>query len=547
MSQPYYRYFLLFAIFAYFVPSSVGISIQLSLKKYSDKTEIGQAIYHEETLDPEVENSIALTDIPELLSFAILQVHGHERNLSISYNDSTKCNGTRCTLYGANLGLVAFFGQNSTASFVVINREDKPISALFSVVAYDRNAPMPGGCNMEFDFEVSPFQKLQFTDATVTLEAQPASAPRGIGPLCESPSVKLRRYRMFLPEREFKQETYFSGIQKMTTVQSILENGEEILPALDASSVRRVFSAYPGTGSIYAMIATYGNHSSAYVPAVSYACSPLSSPSSCGNLNTKTAQALCAIVLIVGLIVAFIGHKCLGFEVVFLGAISGGIISFAVLTAIGYFQTSTILGIVMGVSFLSGIGWLVLSCWMGMPCLATFLSSLTLGFFVASTVYFGLADDTSLFESDLNFWLIYVGITLLVPIVLGLLPFVSNVVCCAILGSYTIILPIDYYAGSNLKYIVINTIRRATVPEFNAAVIRPPYQSTDKTLVAFIIIIALVGIYVQVSKSICCFCSGKNSTTVHWNEREPIISSPRRGRRVLVFRENDRVEHHRSW
>lgn len=81
---------------------------------------------------------------------------------------------------------------------------------------------------MEFDFKVSPFQKLQLNDATVTVEAQPASAPSGSQSLCGSPLMTLRRFRMFLPERDFKQETYFSGIQKMTTVREILENGIEV-------------------------------------------------------------------------------------------------------------------------------------------------------------------------------------------------------------------------------------------------------------------------------------------------------------------------------
>lgn len=47
---------------------------------------------------------------------------------------------------------------------------------------------------------------------------------------------------------------------------------------------------------------------------------------------------------------------------------------------------------------------------------------------------------------------------------------------CSILGSYAIIAPIDHYIGSNLKYIIINTIRRATIKEFRTAVIDPPFQ-----------------------------------------------------------------------
>lgn len=50
------------------------------------------------------------------------------------------------------------------------------------------------------------------------------------------------------------------------------------------------------------------------------------------------------------------------------------------------------------------------------------------------------------------------------------------------LGAYATVFAIDYYTGSNLKYIIINAIRRATVPDFNIAVIQPPYQEIGKIL-----------------------------------------------------------------
>lgn len=62
----------------------------------------------------------------------------------------------------------------------------------------------------------------------------------------------------------------------------------QVRAAVGASTLRRVFSAYPGTGSVYAIVATYGNYSAAYVPAATYACSP-SDISSCGNLSMLLA------------------------------------------------------------------------------------------------------------------------------------------------------------------------------------------------------------------------------------------------------------------
>ena len=49
--------------------------------------------------------------------------------------------------------------------------------------------------------------------------------------------------------------------------------------------MRRIYSAYTGTGSVYATVAIYENYSSAYVPIFTYACSPLLYPESCKVLS----------------------------------------------------------------------------------------------------------------------------------------------------------------------------------------------------------------------------------------------------------------------
>lgn len=49
--------------------------------------------------------------------------------------------------------------------------------------------------------------------------------------------------------------------------------------------MRRIYSAYTGTGSVYAAVATHGNYSSAYIPIFTYACSPLLYPETCQVLS----------------------------------------------------------------------------------------------------------------------------------------------------------------------------------------------------------------------------------------------------------------------
>jgi len=47
------------------------------------------------------------------------------------------------------------------------------------------------------------------------------------------------------------------------------------------------------------------------------------------------------------------------------------------------------------------------------------------------------------------------------------------------------IIPLDHYIGSNLKFILLNVLRRATDRDFGTAVIQPPFQSLGNLISAF--------------------------------------------------------------
>lgn len=58
----------------------------------------------------------------------------------------------------------------------------------------------------------------------------------------------------------------------------------------------------------------------------------------------------------------------------------------------------------------------------------------------------------------------------------------ANIVGCAVMGSFAVIVPIDHYIGSSLKYMIVNVIRRATVRGFGRAVLDPPYQDNGEPI-----------------------------------------------------------------
>lgn len=80
-------------------------------------------------------------------------------------------------------------------------------------------------------------------------------------------------------------------------------------------------------------------------------------------------------------------------------------------------------------------------------------------------------------EHNWLFWPMFVSLTLTITILLMNLSYAAEKITCAIFGSYFVIVALDYYIGSNLKYIIITIIRRVTVPEFYLAFVYPPFQS----------------------------------------------------------------------
>ena len=84
---------------------------------------------------------------------------------------------------------------------------------------------------MEFDIETSPFQKITQTNATVVVDAQPASIPIicSIERVCENIPMVYEAYRYYLPEQDFTNETYFNAIAQMLTVRDVEDNADLVL------------------------------------------------------------------------------------------------------------------------------------------------------------------------------------------------------------------------------------------------------------------------------------------------------------------------------
>ncbi|XP_049766035.1 transmembrane 7 superfamily member 3-like [Schistocerca cancellata] len=476
-----------------------GDTINLSLLNYNILASPGAIVDQFIDIAPSSIIAVNVTNIPSDGGFLLLQTHAYQYEIVLSYN---KVLTPHTYVNGSNIGLIREIKGQLPAQFFVHNTNPvRNITIMVAAQAYADEAPIPGGCNMEFSVEIAPYLRITETEAVIIVDGQPP----GVSTLpssCEfSPPSEVLMYHMYLPEMDFSRETYFRALRAMMTVQGIKDHGLVIEPSLIGSSLRRTYNAYRGTGTVYGAIATSGFSGSAYVPAITYGCSGEIAIDSCEVLHTVFSKVLCATAFFLGIFQCFFGHRFFRTGLFLAGFLSGGIVTYIILTLQNSLSTPVLETVSVILGMLFGIVWLLLWRCCGVPLISILLPSMTFGFLIASTSMYATLADIPVLRSDTNFWAAFVCIMLLVVLVVLLCPPLmskSNIISCAVLGAYATIIPIDYYIGSNLKYVLVNTIRRATVSGYNAAVINPPFQFRDIILVAVWISLTVLGSCAQI-------------------------------------------------
>jgi hypothetical protein len=70
-------------------------------------------------------------------------------------------------------------------------------------------------------------------------------------------------------------------------------------------------------------------------------------------------------------------------------------------------------------------------------------------------------------------------------IILRIIKFQTSIIVSGIVGAYIFTVPLDHYVGSNLKYIFLNVLRRATDEDFGTAIVQPPFQTLGNLIIQF--------------------------------------------------------------
>ncbi|XP_053320398.1 transmembrane 7 superfamily member 3 [Spea bombifrons] len=464
--------------------------------------EVTIGAFTELKLDQASPTEILVRNIPQNFSFLLFQVHTQFQNVTLSLSKIPSKNDSDT---GSDTGLVTILQpEQVVCTWYLESASPKQLVASAVTIPYTERDPIPGACNLEFSLDVYPNLHLQYNLYETVIEFAPANLGHARGqsaPACDVKTDLNSRWRLlydvyqyFLPENNLNESTLLTHLRRMSMVQQVMANGMKLatLTSSDLPSVS--FASIPGQGVIYSVIVRDPvlNTSAAYVPVHTYACNFTAAVDNCytlGKVSTKIFFTFCGLI---GLFLCFFGHRFLKTDFFFVGFVIAGFLMFVLLTRVTQLGYDARLGL----TALSGVvgGFLLVASWWrcGSVYACVLPVGLVLGFLLASVVFFTPIGEYEVFRDSRVFWMTFSAITagsvLLLP-----LPKILNILSCALVGSYTVVLAIDSYLYTSLSYITLNVLKRALNTEFSAAYTSVPFQTNDFIMIALWAVLLVAG------------------------------------------------------
>ena len=359
------------------------------------------------------------------VEFALVSVHSQIHPVTLTYDDPTKQRFIKRNrkISGSNVGLVAFFDSDyPKRSYLYLkNEHNLQIKVLVLIAQFDGYSPIPGGCNLEFPVNISPFLRLRTTELNLTLEFQKASLGSNFRiahdrPDCDFSNNKLTYeiYSYYLRENDYSEQEYFLALKRMSSAQLIEAYGTRLEGQSGGQPKTRVkVLAYRGKGVVYSVVASFLNFKIAYSPVVSYDCD-LTDSNSCRVYQSWLQICYFLALGLAGLVVCLDASKTLKLQAAYFGFLSGSAIAYVL--AARFRQQANLFGTpatVLAGGLLFAAIWLSLSLKCPSIKLTLTLSGIHFGFLFVSMV---LSANVYQFKYSITYGIFVTFGLLLIPV-----------------------------------------------------------------------------------------------------------------------------------
>ncbi|XP_076334845.1 transmembrane 7 superfamily member 3-like [Tachypleus tridentatus] len=449
--------------------------------------------------------ALEVSNVESSVRFLVFEAHTQKYSLIISSKADLRESGQSAN--GSDVGLVSILNRyESHVKMWLYNINSEEITALVNITPYQSRAPVPGGCNMEFPAQISPFLRIYSSSVHTRVEFQHARVTdTRVQPLisCDR-SIFILSYDLyvhFLPENDFSEMSYLNGIQAMISLANVKKYGTKVKTFNQSPKTRVILLSYPGQGVIYNVLVRYTRdnelYEAVYVPGSTYGCSFHSEVDGCGQLTGDLAMVLAIVMAIVGLFICFRGHRFFKTEMMYFGFLASAFLTFVLLTRFTEIGITgrNILTVILGI--MGGLLWVAIWWIFGVPVISMLLVGLVIGFLLTSVVFFTPVGNVELLRDDFSYWLIFSCGILFIPIMSLLFQKLLSIVGSSIMGGYAFIVVIDRYIGTTLSYIILNVVKRAVRDDLSYAFNSYPFQTNDIILSITWGFLAVFGICFQ--------------------------------------------------
>lgn len=468
-------------------------------------------------LEPNEHKRVVITNISRLAASVVVQVYSHVLNVTVSLSRHFSVDSSYTS---SSAGVVLILNPDAAkATFYVKAGEEEVLATLFAL-PYTAQDPVPGACNLEFILDNDPNLHLTYNVYETAVSFAPANLGTDRGtfpPACDVGTDGHTRWRLtyelyqyFLPENDHSDTSLSDGMSKMSSVQNIMANGLKITTIQSSQKTRLYGNSYVGIGVIYNVIVRDPllKTSAAYAPVSTYTCDLSTKGYECkqSDGNFIYIQVLCTVIGIYGLLLCLAGHRLFEAEFLFFGFLIFGFMIFVLVTRYSALDFIRRFAMLVGGGLFGGLLLSLVRWRFDRPLICVAIVGLVLGFLVAAIIFFTPLANFSLFHNDLNFWMVYAFITLVIPTVL--LPFAKtlNIITCALVGSYAVIVAVGMYVYSSLTYIILNVIKRAIDPDFAMVYSNAPFQRTEY-------ILTFVWVFLVINGTVLQFVLARNRST----------------------------------
>jgi len=369
------------------------------------------------------------------------------------------------------------------------NFQSKDLSVIVFVRAYQTTSPIPGRCNTNLGTP-KPYIQLSLTGTIAQLNFYQAGS---IEYSCQHiQSFQYKVYEYFLPENDCSFASFQFGYN--TFFNDSTRHGH-LVTTLTNHQTRVNFTNYPRTGRIIAVVVHNGTNVATYGMAHTYG---IHLNNGCQIHNSIYIGLSCAIGVFVGMGLTFLGHRFFKFSQFVYGFYLGSLLGYLLFNSTTHLESSELMLLTTMSGLLMACCSLAVWCLLGIPVLAVLLPTLEIGFFIASTtMYLPPLCRMSVFADDSTYWLVFICITLSPTILLVAFTQKASIISSVVLGTMTVILSVDQFTGSNLKFIVGNVFNRVFVNGFGQSYRCPPLQNTDLLLFTCMLGLIALGLVCQ--------------------------------------------------